>query len=131
MAKSSTKKVVIQKLNLIQNVCRLALVFEDAIKNMLDEEEVQKQTWQDLETDWPFADAPNNLVNADGKIIISQDASDESSFDGQDVKQAVDRLTDIYNYLQGTGPTITVPSNPNRDIAALTIDDATRINSTS
>lgn len=101
--------------------------WQKVAKDMIDDEEVKKQTWATLEADWPFADAPDNLVDAQGRLVLDQDASNVSSFTGSDINQAVLRIKDIYAYLAGTdGGTvspITVPGNPNRDIRELTIDD--------
>ncbi len=125
MVKAPTSQVVIEKIKQWQEVARQALELEDAIKDALDADEVAKQTWADLETDWPHDPAAShNVLNADGKVVVpTRRGQDVKSFSGTDINQCKNRLRDIYDYLNGAAGPLTIPPNANRDINRLTIDD--------
>lgn len=107
--------------------------FVERARKTIQDEEVKKQTWADLETDWPHVPDPgpptppnDNLVDAEGRVIIEPFGT-AKSFRGEDIRNAVNRVEDLADYLAGTDGGITspltVPANPNRDIRELTIDD--------
>ena len=101
--------------------------FAERARQTIEDEEVKKQTWADLATDWPHdPQAADNLVDDQGRVILEPNAA-ASSFSGVDIRNAVNRIVDLQDYLGGTdGGTaspLTVPANPNRDIRELTIDD--------
>jgi len=109
MAATGVEQVVKQIAH-FKETARLVVVVQNQIFQLLENEEVVTQTWNNLHQDFPSLFTGTNPTS--DSLIIGE------TFTPTHIKQAKNKIQDISDFLQGTA--ITVTGNPGRNIRRLT-----------